>query len=149
MSSIGYGLFLKPRPGFFERVIIYLGYFLFMLYAIIWFIVRGRRVRVRRAIDVLVYFYYDFLRLRRRDVVVTELSNYKLVTISRNPCPILQLSLLLRVDTRYTCKVISENTCKWVLKRLDKRIVFIRDYNHIRPYSDGCKETIYILPGKT
>jgi hypothetical protein len=71
-----------------------------------------------------------------------ELTSRELVAVSVNPCPILKFSLLLRVDTRYSCRLVSETVCRRVLKCLNPNLAFTRDYNYIRPYSSGCRERI-------
>jgi hypothetical protein len=93
--------------------------------------------------EVLDLFYLDFLRLKESDVEVVKLDENELITRCRNPCPILKLSLMLNVDTRVSCRIISEPVCKYVLRRLNPHLVFQRNYNHIRPYSDSCEERIY------
>lgn len=92
--------------------------------------------------DVFEQFYIRFLRLEREHVEILELTDTGLVTVSRNPCPILRLTLILRMDTRYTCRLVSETVCRYVLRRMNPRLVFERDYSHIRPYRDGCLEKI-------
>lgn len=69
--------------------------------------------------ELLELFYYDFLRLKRECVVVVEPGENRLVTVSRNPCPILRLALTLRLDTRFVCKVIPETVCRFVLERIE------------------------------
>jgi len=103
--------------------------------------------RVETAGDVLNVFYYGFLRLRREDVEVVGVSDRELVTVSRNPCPILRLALTLGMDTRYVCRVVSETVCRYVLRRLNPRLVFERDYSYIRPHRDGCLERVYVAGG--
>jgi hypothetical protein len=93
--------------------------------------------------DLYEVFYIDFLALEPKDVEIVKLTDKELVTISRNPCPILHLAMILRIDTKYVCKFISEKVCKHVLKHIDEGLVFERDYNYIRPYKDGCRERIY------
>lgn len=112
----------------------------FYLYGFLW-LLRPRRVRSMR--DVYELFYIDFLALKPEHVEVVKLSDTELVTISRNPCPILRLAQALGMDTRYVCKLVSETVCRYVLKRIDNALVFERDYSYIRPYSDGCLERIY------
>ncbi|MEM0361749.1 MAG: hypothetical protein QXK28_04705 [Sulfolobales archaeon] len=73
-----------------------------------------------------------------------KLTDSELVTVSRNPCPILRLTTLLNMDTRYTCRLISETVCRYVLRKINPKLVFERDYNYIRPYRDGCMERIYL-----
>ncbi|MEM1646470.1 MAG: hypothetical protein QXL96_11560 [Ignisphaera sp.] len=114
---------------------------IFYLYGFLW-TVKPRKVK--NMSDLLKVFYYDFLRLRVEDVEIVRLTNSELITISRNPCPILKLTQALKMDTRYTCKLVSETVCRYVLKRIYSNLVFERDYSYIRPYKDGCLERIYL-----
>lgn len=125
---------------YLKLVPVYMGLAVFYLYGALWSL-KPRRVKSMR--DVLDIFYYNFLFLKPQHVEVIKLNNNELVTISRNPCPILKLTLLLKLDTKYTCRVISETVCKYVLRKLDPNLVFERDYNYIRPYKDGCLERIW------
>ncbi|MGB9816414.1 MAG: hypothetical protein ACPLQS_02305 [Desulfurococcaceae archaeon] len=141
MSTSSKSRVLNPKPSILVKLILYIGLAVFYAYGLTWCLLRKNSVKSTE--DVLRIFYYDFLRLRREHVIVEELTSSELVTVSINPCPILKLSLLLRVDTRYSCKLISETVCRRVLKCLNQDLVFTRDYNHIRPYSNGCREKIY------
>lgn len=113
----------------------------FYSYGFIWTL-KPRRIKTMR--DVFELFYIRFLRLEREHVEILELNDSELVTVSRNPCPILRLTLMLGMDTRYTCRLVSETVCRYVLKRMDPRLVFERDYSRIRPYWNGCLERIYL-----
>jgi hypothetical protein len=141
LNTSSSGRVLNPKPSVFVELILYIGLVVFYVYGLAWCLLR--RNSVRSTEDVLRVFYYDFLRLRREHVIVEKLTSSELVTVSINPCPILRLSLLLGVDTRYSCKLISETVCRRVLKCLNQDLVFTRDYNYIRPYSSGCRERIY------
>lgn len=114
--------------------------YLFYLYAWFWCL---RRRRVETTFEVLNLFYLDFLRLNRRDVVVLKLDEHELVTRCRNRCPILELSLRVGVDTKLACKVVSEPVCRYVLRNVNPRLIFERNYNYIRPYAESCEERIY------
>jgi hypothetical protein len=114
--------------------------FLFHFYGWLWTL---RSQRVESIKDVLNLFYLGFLGLDKKDVEVVRLNNFELVIRCRNPCPILRLSLMLKVDTRMACKIVSEPVCKYVLNRLNPNLVFERNYNHIRPHSESCEERIY------
>lgn len=74
---------------------------------------------------------------------MVRMDERELLTRSRNPCPVLRLALLLNVDTRYVCRYVSEPVCRYVLRRLNPRLSFERNYGRIRPYSDSCEERIY------
>jgi len=117
-----------------------LGLLAFYFYAHLWLLKSHRVITMH---DLYEVFYIDFLALEPRDVEIIKLTDEELVTISRNPCPILKLAVMLRIDTKYVCRFISETVCKHVLRHIDERLVFERDYDHIRPYKDGCRERIY------
>jgi hypothetical protein len=123
-----------------KHIPLILGLLVFYLYAHVW-LLRSRRVVTMR--DLYEVFYIDFLALEPKDVEIVKLTDKELVTMSRNPCPILKLATMLRMDTKYVCKFISEKVCKHVLKHIDEGLVFERDYDYIRPYRDGCRERIY------
>ncbi|MCD6301882.1 MAG: hypothetical protein J7L82_07440, partial [Staphylothermus sp.] len=57
-------------------------------------------------------FYIDFLKLKPEHVKIIEITNKELITLSRNPCSTLNLSQTIRMDTRYTCKLVSKTVCK-------------------------------------
>lgn len=122
-------------------LILYTVRMLFYAYAILWTMSRDKANSMK---DVLKLFYIDFLRVDPKDIEIVRLSTYELVTRCRNPCPILNISLRMKVDTKYSCKLISEPVCRYVLRKLNPNLVFERNYDHIRPYKDSCEERIYI-----
>jgi hypothetical protein len=132
---------LNSKPGLLSKLVLFTALAIFYIYGVFWCI--AKRSSVKDVSNVLKVFYYDFLRLRREHVIVEKVSEKELVTVCVNPCPILKLSLLLRVDTRYSCRLISETVCRFVLRCLNPNLVFVRDYSCIRPYSTGCRERIY------
>ena len=94
--------------------------------------------------DILELFYYDFLNVPIEDCIIIKRTDNELVTRCKNNCPILNFSLNFKIDSKQSCKRISEGPCKLFLRKLDKNIKFIRNYDHIRPYKDDCEETIII-----
>ncbi|MEM2087983.1 MAG: hypothetical protein QXF52_04835 [Thermoproteota archaeon] len=132
---------LNRLKTWFKHIPLALGLMVFYSYGFIWTL-KPRRIKTMR--DVFELFYIRFLRLERKHVEILELNDSELVTVSRNPCPILRLTLMLGMDTRYTCRLVSETVCRYVLKRMDPRLVFERDYGRIRPYWNGCLERIYL-----
>lgn len=131
---------LSSDVSWLKRIILAFAKSIFYFYGWAW-LLRLRKVESMK--DVYILFYLKFLRLNERDVEVVRLNENELVTRCRNSCPILKLSLLLKIDTRVTCRIVSEPVCKYVLSKLNPRLVFQRNYNHIRPYSDSCEERIY------
>jgi len=94
--------------------------------------------------DIYKFFYLDFLKVPKEDCLIVEMKEKKLVTRCKNKCPILDLSLFLGIDTKISCKRISEGPCKYFLRKMDKNIIFRRNYDHIRPYKNDCEETILL-----
>jgi hypothetical protein len=121
-------------------VVLAVAKFLFYLYGWLWML-RPRRAESMKA--VLNLFYLGFLGLDKGDVEIVKLDDVELVTRCRNPCPILKLSLLLKIDTKVACKKVSQPVCEYVLRKLNPCLAFQRNYNHIRPYSESCEERIY------
>ncbi len=126
-----------------DRAILSLAKLVFYVYAMLWLLAR-RGVKVVKAGDILRLFYMDFLRIRREYIEVVKLDHCELVTRCSNPCPILSLSLRLGLDTRYTCRRVSEPVCYFVLKKLRHDAEFERNYDWIRPYRGSCEERIYL-----
>ncbi|QOR94498.1 hypothetical protein IMZ38_00660 [Thermosphaera chiliense] len=122
------------------RIVLNLARNVFQAYAVLW-LLKPRKASSMS--DVFKLFYLDFLVLDEKHVEIVKLSDNELVTRCRNPCPILELSQRLRVDTRVSCRIVSEPVCKYVLNKLNPKLVFERNYEHIRPYADSCEERVY------
>lgn len=124
-----------------KKLILLLAKQIFYLYGLLWTL---GAPKARDTNEILELFYFKFLRISVRDIEVVKLADTELIIRCKNPCPILKFTLLLGLDTRFTCKYVSEPVCNYVLKKLNEKIVFERNYNHIRPYKDSCEERIFI-----
>jgi hypothetical protein len=63
---------------------------------------------------------------------------------SMNFCPTLEACRILGLDTREVCKKLNEGATQDMVRQIDNRLRFTRNYECLRPYSDYCEETIYI-----
>lgn len=63
---------------------------------------------------------------------------------SMNFCPTLEACRILRLDTRHVCKLLNEESTDMLVKKIDSRLRFSRNYNNLRPYSSFCEESISI-----
>ncbi len=115
--------------------------FIFFIHAFLWFLTHKRPEGLTTK-KICKIFYHDFLKVPKNNCKIVNISKTILITHCSNPCPILNLSKLIGIDTREVCKRVSEGPCKYFLKRLHQRIDFKRDYKKIRPYTDYCRETI-------
>ena len=61
---------------------------------------------------------------------------------SQNFCPTLEACRLLNLDTRHVCRCINEDSTNALLRQLDPRLRFSRNYEKLRPYAPYCEETI-------
>jgi len=119
-------------------------YTIIFYFAVIMWHIKNKIPKKISTKDILELFYYDFLKVPIEDCEIIKMTNNELVARCKNDCPILNFSLKFSIDTNQSCKRISEGPCKLFLKKLDKNIKFIRNYDHIRPYNADCEETIII-----
>ena len=68
----------------------------------------------------------------------------RIVFHSKNFCPTLEACRLLGLNTRHVCRLINENSTDILLKQLDKKLCFSRNYDKLRPYEAYCEEMISI-----
>ena len=86
------------------------------------------------------------LGLRPDDAPVVLRTSDRLVIHSRNFCPTLEACKLLRLDTRVVCRAVTEKPTDVLVKHIDPRLTFSRNYEQLRPYADACEEIIAIAP---
>ena len=120
-----------------------IGEILFYLSALKWHL-KHSKTRDITTMDIYKFFYLDFLNATKDECKIIYQDDDKLVTRCKNNCPILDYSFQINKDTREVCKHLSEGPCKYFLRKLNKNIIFIRNYDHIRPHAEDCEETIII-----
>ncbi len=136
---------IKSRNKIILRILYFLKFYEFGFYLLAYrWHKKNKKIKNITTKDIYELFYLDFLKVPPEDCEIVEMSEKRLITHCKNECPILELSLFLGIDTKKSCKKISEGPCKYFLKKLDKNIVFKRNYNHIRPYEKNCEEEIII-----
>lgn len=65
---------------------------------------------------------------------------------SQNFCPTLEACKRLGLDTRDICKRLNEDATNRLIRLIDPRLRFSRNYEHLRPYSPYCEERITLEP---
>ena len=75
---------------------------------------------------------------------IIDRTDHRIVFRSRNFCPTLEACKILNYDTRYICKNYNENATDVLIKQIDHRLKFDRNYDKLRPYSDYCEEMIIL-----
>ncbi len=66
----------------------------------------------------------------------------KIVFHSRNFCPTLEACIILGLDTRSVCKFYNEQATDMLVKQIDPKLRFTRNYEKLRPYTAYCEEMI-------
>jgi tRNA(adenine34) deaminase len=75
---------------------------------------------------------------------VIEKTDKEIVFHSMNFCPTLEACKILGLDTRHLCKRLNEVSTDTLLKQIDGRLSFSRNYDKLRPYAGYCEEMISI-----
>jgi tRNA(adenine34) deaminase len=91
---------------------------------------------------------YELLLTRfnitENEAPVVKKSDWEIVFHSKNFCPTLEACKILELDTRVICKKMNENSTDTLIKQIDHRLRFSRNYEKLRPYTDYCEEMINI-----
>lgn len=73
---------------------------------------------------------------------VFERTERKIVFHSQNFCPTLEACRRLGLDTRLVCKRLNEQATDALIKLVDPRLTFSRNYEQLRPYAPYCEEML-------
>lgn len=71
----------------------------------------------------------------------------KIVFHSMNFCPTLEACKILELDTRFVCGCYNEGSTDMLVKQVDSRLSFKRNYGSLRPYAAYCEEMIVFDEG--
>ncbi len=83
-------------------------------------------------------------RIMPDEAPIVHKSKDRVIFHSRNFCPTLEACRILGLDTRQVCRLINENSTDILLKQIDSRLCFSRNYEKLRPYEAYCEEMISI-----
>jgi len=82
--------------------------------------------------------------IKNSEAPIVKKSENKIIFHSKNYCPSLETCIILDLDTREVCKEIYERPTEDLIRRLNPKLRFTRNYECIRPYSDYCEEIIIL-----
>lgn len=86
-------------------------------------------------------------RISTDEAPVVHKTDQTIVFHSMNFCPTLEACRILGLDTRHVCKKLNENSTDTLLKQIDSRLSFSRNYSKLRPYTEFCEESISLSKG--
>ncbi|GAP12378.1 cytosine/adenosine deaminases [Longilinea arvoryzae] len=84
------------------------------------------------------------LGLTPSEAPIVEKDHHRLVFHSLNFCPTLEACQILGLDTRSICKRYNENSMNALIRQIDPRLRFARNYEKLRPYAAYCEEMILL-----
>ncbi len=82
------------------------------------------------------------LGIGETEAPIVRRSKGTVVFHSRNFCPTLEACRILGLDTRRVCRLYNEGATNQLVRQVDPRLRFGRNYELIRPYSGYCEERI-------
>lgn len=108
-----------------------------------WYKTQGKQLT--QGLDPLDAAYQILLNRFHSDeteIPIIHKTDKQIVIHSMNFCPTLEACKILKIDTRFICKRLNENSTDALLKLIDTRLCFSRNYEKLRPYSPYCEEII-------
>ena len=87
------------------------------------------------------------LEIDPSEAPIVENDGHRLRFHSRNFCPTLEACRILRLDTRRVCRLSNEGATNALVRMVDARLSFSRNYETLRPYGDCCEEMIDLGTG--
>jgi tRNA(Arg) A34 adenosine deaminase TadA len=112
---------------------------------ITWFIQNRNRINATlRGSDIEKAYQLILMKIDvdKTQAPIEEESGRRLVFHSENQCPALNACEILGLDPREVCKLYSEEATDALIKSLNPRLKFSRDYSRLRPTSPFCREII-------
>jgi tRNA(adenine34) deaminase len=76
------------------------------------------------------------------EMPVVRRTDSEVVFHSMNFCPTLEACRILGLDTRHVCRRLNERSTDALVKKIDQRLSFSRNYDKLRPYAACCEEKI-------
>lgn len=87
-------------------------------------------------------------KITQAEAPVISRTENRITFHSCNFCPTLEACRLLGLDTREICRKLNEASTDTLVKQIDPRLEFSRNYEKLRPYAEYCEEMISISPGR-
>lgn len=84
------------------------------------------------------------LGITESNAPITEKTSDKIVFHSMNTCPTLEACKILGLDTREVCRAITEKPTEELIRQINPKLRFTRNYNLLRPNAEYCEEMIFL-----
>jgi tRNA(Arg) A34 adenosine deaminase TadA len=100
---------------------------------------KGALISPSQAFETL---FFNYMGIPAEELPVLSETGDEIMWRSLNPCPTLEATRRLSLDTRQVCRAAYEKSTQAFLSQLDPQLRFLRSYEEIRPYSKHCLERI-------
>jgi tRNA(adenine34) deaminase len=107
-----------------------------------WYQAQNQKITAPDALERAYRTLLLKIDIQEEQAPVVDKNERKIVFHSKNFCPTLEACKILGLDTRRICKLYSEKSTDALVKQVDSRLSFSRNYERIRPYSEYCEELI-------
>ena len=84
-------------------------------------------------------------RIPPEEAPIVSRTEHSITFHSQNFCPTLEACKRLGLDTRHVCKRINEDATNRLIRQIDPRLRFSRNYEKLRPYAPYCEEIITLV----
>jgi tRNA(adenine34) deaminase len=95
--------------------------------------------------DILIEAYRMLLKklsIHENQAPIVQRTDKEVAFRSMNFCPTLEACKILDLDTRKVCKLYNERATDALVKLVDPRLEFVRNYRRLRPDYEYCEEII-------
>jgi len=107
----------------------------------------GRPLPGRGPLEQAYLLLLRRLGIPEGEAPIVERGPRRLVFHSRNSCPTLEACRLLGLDTRRVCRLYNQGATQALLRQIDPRLRFRRNYARLRPRAPYCEEIIELRGG--
>ncbi len=100
-----------------------------------------------KKVDALDTGYQVFLKklgITADQAPIISRDGTRIVLHSKNFCPVLEACKILGLDTRFVCRHLTEHPTTDLLRKVNPKLRFTRNYDKLRPHSNYCEEMIIL-----
>jgi len=111
-----------------------------------WFSEYSRSFESKRE-DALEAGYQVFLKklgISQDQAPIVSRDEKHIILHSSNFCPTLEACKILALDTRFVCRHLTEKPSTEMLRKVNPKLRFTRNYEKLRPYASYCEEMIIL-----
>ena len=80
-----------------------------------------------------------------KEAPIVKKTKNRIVFHSWNFCPTLEACKILGLNTKKICRTVFEKPTDKLVKKINSKLKFTRNYSKIRPFTDYCEESIELI----